>query len=130
MTPDPLVAALRSALPDALRARDTEAASALRTALSAVANAEAVPGDASDASAATDAEASQHVAGAALGVGAAEVARHELTPDEVRSIVVAEVAERVAAAEVHDGGGQAAYAERLRREAAVLQRVLDATPSA
>ena len=42
MTTDPLVAALKAALPDAMRARDTEAVSAIRTALAAVANAEAV----------------------------------------------------------------------------------------
>ena len=125
MTTDPLVAALKSALPDAIRARDTEAVSAIRTALAAVANAEAVGGGAA-ASGPVATTGSQHVAGAAVGVGAAEADRRELTPAEVRAIVGVEVLERSDAAAEHEAAGQGDYADRLRREAAVLQRILDA----
>jgi uncharacterized protein YqeY len=122
---DPLVLALRSALTQALKARDTEAASALRTALAAVANAEAVDvaGDQQLASTA----GSEHVAGAALGVGAAEAARRELSTGQVRAIVEGEVRERLEAARESEAAGAAAYADRLRREAAALTGVLDAT---
>jgi uncharacterized protein YqeY len=129
MTTDPLVAALRAALPLALRARDTEATSALRTALAAVANAEAVdvPGHASSGPDAVT--GSDHVAGAVLGVGAAEVERRALTPTEVRGIVEHEVRERLVAAQGAEGAAVPAYADRLRREAEALQRVLDAVPA-
>ncbi len=128
MTTDPLVAALRSALPDALRARDTEAASALRTALAAVANAEAV-GVEAHAGGPDDAGGSEHVAGAVRGLGASEAERRQLSGDEVRTIIEGEVRERHESAAELLGAGQAAHAERLSREAAVLQRVLDGEPS-
>lgn len=108
-------ARLRAALTPAMRARDTAAVAALRSALAALDNAGAVPTSTDPAS-----PASEHVAGAVAGVGAAEVARRELTEAEQVAIVRAEVAERGAAATVADGAGRADHAARLRAEAAAL----------
>jgi uncharacterized protein len=99
----------------ALRSRDMVAAAALRSALGAIANAEAVLVDPSVAP-----TTSQHVAGAAAGLGAAEAQRRGLTGAEVDQIVDAEIAERMAAAADYEGRGYAEQARRLRREARVL----------
>jgi uncharacterized protein YqeY len=107
---------LRSALRIALRERNAVAMGALRSALAALANATAVqsvplaPG------------ADVHVAGSVAGLGAAEVPRRELTEDEATAIVRAEIAERTAAAEQY---GRSPAADRLRAEAALLDRFLD-----
>lgn len=92
------------------------AASALRSALAAIANAEAVPADQSAAAPTT----SQHVAGAAAGLGAGEARRRDLTDAEVGQIAGAEIAERMAAAADYESRGHAEQARRLRREARVL----------
>ncbi len=68
-------ARLSQALRDALRGRDQVATSALRSALAAIANAEAVAASPQPA----PASGSEHFAGAAAGLGATEVARKELT---------------------------------------------------
>ena len=65
------------------------------------------------------------IAGAAVGVGAAEVQRRALTPAEVQAIVREEVAERQTAAHGYERAGQSAHAERLRAEAEVLSAFLD-----
>src|SRR4051812_46902607 len=88
---------LRRALPAAMRSRDTIAVSALRSAIAALDNAEAVAVETlAKTSAATP---SQHVAGAAVGVGAAEVARRELSPADVVAVLEREIAERLDAAD-------------------------------
>jgi hypothetical protein len=110
---------LGRALRDALKARDQVAASALRSALAAIANAEAVPPAASPAGAATN----PYVAGAAAGVGGAEAERRVLSDAETGAIVQAEIAERHAAAAQYDEAGHADRAARLRREADVLTSV-------
>jgi uncharacterized protein YqeY len=110
---------LRSALSAAMRARETDAVRALRTALAAVANAEAVDADPSAVTA-----TSVHVAGAHAGLGAAEMSRRELDEDQVRALVAAERDERLTAADELDGHGQGEHADRLRREAAALDAVL------
>lgn len=76
---------LRADLTTALRARDRASASVLRTVLGAIANAEAVP-----VPQAAPPVAEGPIAGAVLGLGAAEVPRRELTEDDVRAIVRAE----------------------------------------
>jgi uncharacterized protein len=111
---------LRRALAAALRARDQVAVAALRTALSALANAEAVPEPAS----ATQPAASAHVAGAATGLGAAEARRRQLSEAEAQRIISLEVRDRLSAAEQYDSAGHADRAARLRREAAVLTAAL------
>ncbi|HXZ76959.1 MAG TPA: hypothetical protein VEH31_39645 [Streptosporangiaceae bacterium] len=115
-----LTARLRLALAGALRARDTIAVSALRSALGAVGNAEAVePGVTAPAG-----SAGPHVAGAVSGLGAAEVPRRSLSAAQAEQIVRAEAAEREDAARGYERAGQAARAGRLRREAQLLLAVL------
>ena len=65
------------------------------------------------------------IAGAALGVGAAEVERRALTSAEAEAIVRREAAERQAAAQVYERAGQSPHAERLRAEAELLRTYLD-----
>jgi uncharacterized protein YqeY len=122
---------LRTALRAAMRDRDTVAVRVLRSTLAALDNATAVPGPA--AAPAGD----EHVAGSAVGLGAAEAARRELTEDEAVAIVRAEIAERVTAADQYGGGADqyggaaaadqygGAAADRLRAEAACLAAYLD-----
>jgi uncharacterized protein len=103
------------ALREALKARDTVAASALRSALAAIGNAEAVPPPPGPAPA-----GSPHIAGAAGGLGAGEAGRRGLSEAEIGEIVQVEIIERRDAADQYERAGQAGRAERLRREAGVL----------
>ncbi len=97
---------------------------ALRSALAAISNAEAVP-----QAAAGPAEASSpHVAGAGAGLGAGEAARRGLSPADVDDIVRAEVDERERAALGYAAAGHTERAGRLRREAEVLQSVWQRPP--
>jgi len=111
---------LRTDLTAAMRARDAVAVAALRSALAAIGNAEAVPvvpdGGATSSS--------EHVAGARVGLGAAEAPRRALSADDVAALVRAEATERGAAAEQMAALGRPEVAERLRAEAAVLARYL------
>ena len=113
-------ARLQRALAEALRARDTIAVSALRSALGAIGNAEAVePG-----AAAPTGSGSPHVAGAVAGLGAAEAPRRRLSAAEVEQIIRAEAGERERAARDYERAGHADRAGRLRREARLLLAVL------
>lgn len=125
---------LQGVLRAALRERDKAAAAALRSALAAIGNAEAVEAaEAAEAPAAGRAAAegagggaraasgSEHIAGAVAGLGAAEAARRELSEAELARIVSAEIAERVAAADGYEHAGHPDRAARLRREADVLR---------
>jgi uncharacterized protein len=115
---------LRGALTEALRSRDSIAASALRSALSAIANAEAVP------SANTSrGVGSEHVAGAVAGLGAAEAARRELTEHDVAAIVAAEISDRRSAAGDYERLGRSDQSARLRLEADILAELLTARDS-
>jgi len=92
--PDDIRTRLQQALRGALKARDGSATSALRSALGAIGNAEAVePGAAAPAG-----SAGPHVAGAVSGLGAAEVPRRSLSPAQIERIVREEAAEREDAA--------------------------------
>lgn len=105
--------ALRRDLTSAIRTGDRAAVSALRSALAAIENAEAVPAD-------------QHptVDGSGHGAGAGDVARRVLTDAEVAEIVEREVRDRSdSAAQYHDLGRHE-HARRLRAEADVLSRYL------
>ena len=113
-------ARLRLALAESLRARDTIAVSALRSALGAIGNAETVePG-----TAAPTGSGSPHVAGAVAGLGAAEAPRRRLSAAEVEQIVRVEAGERERAAHDYERAGHADRAGRLRREARLLLAVL------
>lgn len=113
-------ATMRVDLKAALKARDKAAVAALRTALAAIDNAEAVPvGERPVLD-----SGSEHFGGSVVGLGAAEAPRRELTEAEVRDIVAAEVAERTGSAEQYRRIGQDEHAERLLAEATVLNRYL------
>lgn len=109
---------MRQALPEAMRARDQAAVSALRATLAALDNAEAVPvGEA-------------ELRGVALeqspaGAGATEAARRELSERGVVDIVRAEAAERLDVAAKLTAPAHADRVARLRAEAAVLLGFLD-----
>jgi uncharacterized protein YqeY len=113
-------AALRAALRDALKARDTVAVSVLRSVLSAISNAEAVPAGAGPGAGASG----PHIAGAAAGLWAGEADRRVLGPAEVAQIVRAEVGERLSAAAAYERAGQHGPAGRLRAEVRALALVL------
>lgn len=113
-------ATLRGDLKAALKGRDVVAVTALRSALAAIDNAEAVPTDhRPDA-----VEGSEHFAGAASGLGAAEAERRHLTEADLRSIVENEIRERSTAAAEYDRLGRTDLADRVRAEAEVLSRYL------
>ncbi len=118
--PSETVERLRAALGEALSARDTVAAAALRSALAAIANAEAVPVPTAPVGSHPRPAGSEHVAGAAAGLRAAEAARRHLTEADIAAIVQAEISDRCYAADQYDRLGRTERAERLRREAAVL----------
>jgi uncharacterized protein len=109
---------LRDGLRDAIKERDPVAATALRSALSAIANAESVVAPHGDETAPAP------IAKARLGVGSAEVNRRELSPEEQDAILAAEIRERVDGAEEYQRLGRQDQAVRLRSEAAVLRAYL------
>src|SRR5947208_5729200 len=89
-------ARLRDALLNARKDRDAIRVSALRSALSAIDNAE-TPDDAR-----VDALSSGTIAGGVVGLGAAEVARRVLSDEQIRSLLHVEIDERLAAAKEID----------------------------
>lgn len=106
---------LRAELKTAMKARDRVAMTALRSALAAIDNAEAVPIDAMPRAGAVE--------GSAIGAGAADAPRRELSDADVRAIVQGGVDERRNAAD----GLRATHPERaeaLDAEAAVLTALL------
>jgi uncharacterized protein YqeY len=115
----PLRSAIRDALQVAMKDRDRVATAALRSALAAIDNAEAV-----DASLAPP-EQPGHIAGGVVGLGAGEVARSTLTDHDVRAIVREAIAERERAAAQYDELHRHDDAARLRTETSVLAAVLD-----
>jgi uncharacterized protein YqeY len=117
----PLRPRLRAALTAAMKARDPAVVAALRSALAAIDNAEAVD----PAHAPAVGLGAGPVAKAVAGLGAGEVPRRLLTADEETAVVAAEVAERRAAASQYDQLGRADDARRLRTEADVLAAHLD-----
>ena len=109
---------LRRDLMTAMRARDAISISALRSAIAALDNAEAVPVEAEPTT------SSSHIAGAVTGIGAAEAQRRQLTEADVIDILRREISERLTAAEDAEHARATAHAERLRAEAKVLAAYL------
>jgi uncharacterized protein YqeY len=103
--------ALRANLLTARKERDAIRVSALRSALSAIDNAETPDGTVPSAGALSE---------SAVGPGAAEVARRALTDTEIRALLTAEVDERWNAAAELAAHGAGERAETVRAEAAVL----------
>jgi hypothetical protein len=112
---------LRLLLREALRERDRTAVSALRSALGALGNAEAVAVPVASA----QTSSSPYVAGASAGSGSGEVERHLLSEAESAAIVRAQIAEHEAAAASYERAGHIDRAAQLRREAAVLTSAID-----
>jgi uncharacterized protein YqeY len=109
---------LRGDLTAALKARDSVAVAALRSALSALDNAGAVE------SPEAPTEGSEHVAGASAGVGSTDVARRVLGEDDVSAILRSLIEEHAGAADEYARIGRDDIAERLRNEAGVLSAYL------
>src|SRR5262245_1831305 len=95
----PLHTRLRGALPGALKARDRVAVAALRSALGAIDNAQAVEAPPAPLSGGV-------IAGAVTGLGAGEAPRRELSECDIAAIVRGEVADRRAAAEDYERAGR------------------------
>jgi hypothetical protein len=119
--PDDIETRLRAALRDAMKARDVVAVFALRSALSAIGDAGAIPAGPDPARG----PGSQYVAGARAGLGATDAARRPLTQADLAVIVRREAGERETAADQCDQAGHPDRAERLRREAGILRAVLE-----
>jgi uncharacterized protein len=117
--------ALASELTAAMRRRDTAVVTALRTALSATANAEAAQPDEPE----TSMQFGQHFAGATPGLGATEVARVELVEEQVSGIVAHERADLMAHAQRLADVGRQEESDAARRAAEVLGAVLDQAES-
>lgn len=100
-----------------MRARDRVAVAAVRSALAAIDNAEAV--DVAPAAA-----RSLSIEQSAVGLGAAEVARRHLTEADLAAIIRGEIGEREDAAFQMEQAGRADRAEQLRAEASVLRGYL------
>ncbi len=118
--PDELRATLRRNLTAAMKARDSDVVTALRTAIAAIDNAQAVEAADNAANA-----GSEHFAGARVGLGVTEAERRHLTIDEVRDILRKQIAEYDVEADRYDALGQSDAAARLRREAAALRPYVD-----
>ena len=113
----PLHTRLRRALPPALKARDRAAVAALRSALAAIDNAQAVEAPPAPRSGGV-------VAGAVTGLGAGDVPRRRLSASDIAAIVRAEVADRRVAATDYERAGQVDAAARLTAEADALAAYL------
>lgn len=112
---------MRRDLTAAMKARQPDAVAALRTALAALDNAEAVPVEHLP-----EIDGDGPVAGARTGVGSTEMPRRELSLADVRAILRAQIAERMTAVAEYRGLGRVDEAGKLQREAAVLERYLGA----
>jgi uncharacterized protein len=119
-----LRAALRHGLTAALKTRDSDAVAALRTAMAAIDNAEAIPAPATNSP-----TMSAHVAGSRGGLGSTEAVRRQLSASEVRNILRDQIAEHSREAERYDTLGQADAAERLRSQAHTLAPYLADRPA-
>jgi hypothetical protein len=117
----PLRDRLRARLTQARRDRDVELAAALRTAIAAIENAEAVPSGPVPARSVTT---SEHVAGAVVGVGAGETDRRGLDEEDERGIVRAEAADLRSAAGQYSAAGRPVDATAAARVAGVLDELL------
>lgn len=98
-----------------MKARDRVAVGVLRSTLAAIDNAEAIgPAEASGLA----------IEQTPIGVGAAEVERRLLSPDDVARVVRGELAAREEAAADYDRAGHAERAAQLRAEARFLSDFL------
>ena len=113
--------ALQAELANALQQRDRPVASAVRTALAALANAEAVPtaGDLDTSS------GTAHVAGAAWGLASTEAQRRDLSREQQHALIADERSQLLAHAERLTRMCRLDEADGARRAAATLGDILD-----
>ena len=109
---------IRTDLLAARKARDTVRVAALRSALAAIDNAETPDLTLHIA------DDSGVIAGATTGLGAAEVARRELSGAQIRDLMGVEIAERLHAAHTIDAHDRE-RADTLHAEAAIVRDLLD-----
>jgi uncharacterized protein len=109
---------LRASLLAARKKRDATRATALRSVLSAIDNAQTPD------TVVVHARASGAIAGAVAGLGATEVARRELSEEPIRDLVLSEIDERRIAADQFAKSGRAERAAALHAEVAVLTGLL------
>jgi len=114
-----LRAVLRRDLTAALRARQPDTVAALRSAIAAIDNAQAVAAPAGPAPA-----TSAHIAGAREGAGSAEVPRRRLSGAEARAILGDQVAEYDREADRYRALGQPEAGQRLADQARLLAAYL------
>jgi hypothetical protein len=109
---------LRAALKDAMRERASAKVAVLRETLAAIDNAEAAE--------VSGAPRVQHgvIAGGVAGLGAGEVARRALTPEEVRAVLERELAEKRDAQATYARLEKHEQAQTLGEQAAVLTALL------
>jgi uncharacterized protein YqeY len=110
MASTPLADALQEGLRDAMRRRDRTSISALRTALAAIANAEAVP-----------LEPQARSTPVPSAPGPQEAPRLVLSDDEVATILRHEIEDRHDTIARFEAAGQHEAAEPLRDQVAVLE---------
>jgi uncharacterized protein YqeY len=115
---------LRAQLLSARKDRDQTRVSALRSALSAIDNAETPHADTSDAETPGQVTPDGAIAGAVTGLGSTEVARRQLTDAHIRALLRAEIDERLRDAEQLADNGAEDRAAAVRSEADVLAAVL------
>jgi len=111
--------ALRRDLAMAMKAREPDAVAALRAAIAAIDNAEAIP-----APEARQAATSSHIAGARAGLGAAEAARRDLSDSDQRAVLREQITGYTTEADRYEALGQPAAAARLRAQAHLLSAYL------
>jgi uncharacterized protein YqeY len=119
MDPHELRRRLKTSLKEAMLARDIVSVAAIRSAVSALDNAEAV-----DRPHRPD-SAGGRIATAALGVGSADVARRKLSTPEMLEVIRAEVDDLRHAAAEYVRRGRLEQARRLTAEAEVLLAFFD-----
>ena len=110
---------LRERLKESMRGQDAKSVSMYRETLAALDNAEAPPVSQGPAA------MSGAIAGALVGLGAGEAPRVALTPHDVQAIIERELRERREAASSYEAHGRAEDAAALRRQADVLQSLLE-----
>jgi len=118
MHDDDLRVGLRRGLTEGVRNRDRVAV-ALKEAIAALDNAEAVPLDTD-----LNTQTGEHVAGGVVGLGAGEAERRVLDAEAQQAVVRAIIDARLAAANTYDEYGQTKRAADLRSGAEILIAML------
>ena len=115
---------LRKRLRAAMVTRDHVAVTALRSAIAALDNAEAVEVVGTEVAEYFPHPSGEHVAGSVVGLGAAEAHRRVLSRAQQHEVLEREISDRRSAAAGYEQRGTTEPAARLRQEASVLERVL------